>query len=744
MRVRAMTHAAIAALAVGVSGTAFAQDAAASQRGLDDEIVVTAQKREQNLQDVGVSVTAFSGKMMADLGFRNSTDLIAQTPGLQLVSPNGGSSNFFALRGVTQNDFTDHQESPVATYIDEVYVSQAAGTGFQLFDLDRVEVLRGPQGTLFGRNATGGLVHFLTKKPGDVLDGYLTVGVGSYDQVRAEGALGGPLGEGIKARISAATDHYDGWLKNRIGPDLNNGNNVAGRFQLLLEPVDDLSILLNVRGSRQRIRAGAYSHATGVIGPDGLGQFVGANENPYGTCAGCDQNGYVDNDGNIWKGDYNTIGFNRVKSWGGTATVNWKAGDISLTSITDISRLRKRYLEDSDASPVNFLTFGLSSDVDQFSEEFRLNGDHGAFRWVAGVFYLDIDGDYGSRFNLPQLDTLLNNVYDQKSKSLALFGQAEYDLGDQFTAIAGLRWSRDRKRFAYLSAAEDNAGNPLGTILDYSLATTPQAKDKTSDWSARVQLNYKPTDDVLLYASWNRGLKGGGYNAPLDVSGIFDPVTGIPDLARMKFRSEVLYSYEAGVKYTLPDRLGRFNASIFHYDYHNYQAFDFQGLTQFVFNAPARINGIDAELALRPAPGLDLSFGASLLDAKAKRIPLPDGSRAIRDIVLAPDVTLNGMIRYEWPMFGGSVAAQLDGRYLSSHYFNISNAPTTREKGYAVGNVRVSYTTADDRITIAAFAKNITKNQYRIIAFDVSSLGLVENYPGMPRWFGLELSYSIR
>tara|TARA_B110001454_G_C12722802_1_gene435520 strand:+ start:1357 stop:3573 length:2217 start_codon:yes stop_codon:yes gene_type:complete len=730
--------------AVLVSSGATAQERTNDDPGLSDIITVTAQKREQKLQDVGVSITAFSGENLKDLGFTTSTDLVQQTPGLQLISPNGGSSNFFSLRGVTQNDFTDHQESPIATYVDEVYVSQSAGTAFQLFDLDRVEVLRGPQGTLFGRNATGGLVHFLTQRPTDSLDGYLTVGGGSYKQFRAEGAMGGPIAHHVSLRLSAATNHHSGWLKNRLGPDFNNGDDTSGRAQLLLEPKDDLNILLNLRGSRQNIRAGTYSHATGVLGQDGLGQFVKPDENPYGTCMGCDLNGYVDSDGDIHTGDYNTPGFNHVKAWGSTGTINWKKGDIGLTSITDYSHLRKNYLEDSDASPANFLTFGLSSDVSQLSQELRLNGDHGSVRWVAGLFYLNIDGNYFSQLALPLNDVALNNSYQQRSKSFALYGQGEYDLTRNLTFIAGLRWSQDRKRISYHSAATDNQGADLGTILDFNPSITPIARDKTSDWSGRMQLNYKPNNDLLLYGSWNRGLKGGGYNAPLDVSGIFDPISGQPNLARMKFGSEVLYSYEAGIKYTLPDRIGSFNAAAFHYDYHGYQAFDLQGLTQFVFNTPARINGIDAELSLRPALGLNVSAGLSLLDAKARNIPLPNGSKATRDIVLAPDVTLNGMVRYEWAALKGYLSAQIDGRYISSHYFNISNAPTTYEGSYGVANLRFGYTTDDGKVQISAFAKNVTKTKYRVIAFDVSSLGLVENYPGMPRWFGIELTYSIR
>lgn len=715
---------------------------AAAQESAPGEIIVTAQKRAQNAQDVGVAITALSGDQLQKLGVSTSSDLVAQTPGLQLVSPNGGSSNYFSLRGVTQNDFGDHQESPVATYVDEVYVSQSAGTGFQLFDIDRVEVLRGPQGTLFGRNATGGLVHFLTRRPTFTPNGYVTVGLGSYDQVRAEGAYGGPISDTLAFRLSAETNHHDGYVKNRLGRDLNNGNDNAARLQLLFKPTDDFQALLSVRGTRQQVRAGAYEHATSVLGADGLGRYVGANENPYGTCPGCDPNGYADTDGNPYAGDYDKVGYSHIRTFGTTANLSWDTGPVTLHSITDYSYLRKRYTEDSDASPTSYMTFTLGSDVDQFSQELRADGKSGALSWVAGLYFLSIDGTYSSRIGLPLFDTDIVANYRQKTRNYSAFGQMEYALSPRLSLIGGLRWSEDRKSIDYLATLEDNAGADLGTVFAFSTATTPLARMNKGNWSARAQVNFKPVDTLLLYASWNRGLKGGGFNAPADVSGIFD-ASGQADVARMRFGNEVLYSYETGAKLTLPGGLGHINGALFHYDYDGYQAFDLQGLTQFVYNTTARISGADLEWFLAPYRGVTLSGGATFMDAKARNIPMPDGSHVTRRIVLAPDVTLNGVARYEWAIGGITASVQADAKYMSSHYFNISNAPTTYQKGYTVANARVGLTLAEGRIDVAAYVKNLTKTRYRVIAFDISSLGLTERYPGRPRWFGVEATLHL-
>jgi len=197
-----------------------------------DEVIVTAQKREQKLQDVSVSITAFSGEAMRELNMANSVDIAGQTPGLNVGTPVGeGNNPSITLRGVGLNDFNDNNEGPIAIYRDEVYQAAMPGLTFQLFDLERVEVLRGPQGTLYGRNATGGLVHFISNKPSEEFGGFLDLSLGDNGQVKAEAAIGGALGESVQARLSVATNQYDGYVKNRIGPDGNEGDSTAYRLQ---------------------------------------------------------------------------------------------------------------------------------------------------------------------------------------------------------------------------------------------------------------------------------------------------------------------------------------------------------------------------------------------------------------------------------------------------------------------------------------------------------------------------------
>ncbi|NKB39043.1 MAG: TonB-dependent receptor plug domain-containing protein [Gammaproteobacteria bacterium] len=214
----------------------------ASHAQLLEEVVVTAQKREQNLQDVGVSVTAFSGDQMQKLGFVESQDIIAQTPGLELLNYGGGSIVSFNIRGVGQNDFLAHQEAPVALYIDEAYQPSNITTRFSLFDIDRTEILRGPQGTLFGRNSTGGLVHFVTAKPTQELDGFVDVTLGEESRRRVEAAIGGGLTETVSGRVSMVYNGNNGLIENDIGPDQREADDYAVRGQLLIEPSDDLNI----------------------------------------------------------------------------------------------------------------------------------------------------------------------------------------------------------------------------------------------------------------------------------------------------------------------------------------------------------------------------------------------------------------------------------------------------------------------------------------------------------------------
>ena len=284
------------------------------QAAVIEEIVVTAQKREQNAQDVGIAISALTGEQMRQLGYGSAQQVTAMAPGVQTVQPNGEANYAIAMRGVASSDFTTNVESPVAVYLDEVYISQMSGTGFMLFDMERVEMLRGPQGTLYGRNATGGLAHFVTVKPSQEASGYGQFTVGRYDQIKFEGAVGGPLSDTVSARLSLSTHNNDGYVKNRLlDKRLNNADDSAVRGQLLFEPTDSFSLLFNARRSEQDIDTGFFEHVTanveGMLTPNEVNEVLG----------------YIDNDGDVYEGDYDRDGHNKLETEGYTATLKWDA-----------------------------------------------------------------------------------------------------------------------------------------------------------------------------------------------------------------------------------------------------------------------------------------------------------------------------------------------------------------------------------------------------------------------------------
>jgi iron complex outermembrane recepter protein len=231
--------------------TSLAVAPACLQASVLEEVFVTATKRQQSVQDVGISISAYTGNQLEQLGFDNAQQVTAMAPGVHTIQPNGEANYAIAIRGVASSDFTTNVESPVALYVDEVYVSQMSGAGFMLFDMERVEILRGPQGTLFGRNATGGLVHYITRKPTAEFDAYLKGTVGDYDQFKVEGAVGGG-NETVSARLTASYHENDGYITNRLDPGnkLNNADDLALRAQLLFSPQENIDILFNARACK--------------------------------------------------------------------------------------------------------------------------------------------------------------------------------------------------------------------------------------------------------------------------------------------------------------------------------------------------------------------------------------------------------------------------------------------------------------------------------------------------------------
>ena len=770
---------------------ARAQDESTPSAGLE-EVVVTAQKRAQNAQSVGISISAISGAELQASGASAATDITKSMPAVVMTQPNGPSSFSLSIRGVTQNDFADHQESPAAIYLDEVYISQMAGLAFSLFDVDRVEVLRGPQGTLFGRNATGGLANFITRKPTDADEGYVDVTFGERNLTRVEGALNSPLAEGIDARLAFESNHYDPLFKNVAGgaAAAENGNDWALRTEFLFDLPGAAQLLLTGRYARQDVNAGSWEErATYNVAP-GVDGFLPANLNYYGTCPGCNASG-VPNSGPFTIRD-NLSGFAKIKTSGISARYTQNLSGVTLSAIGDFQRLNKDYQEDSDASPTTLYEFFNGSKVTQESLELRLNGGDQKVNWTAGLYGLRIDGDYyeggiGPAFFAAQQfisSTNPNNAcypfegawpygdcttffrsggvpgpdggvpatrapYTLLTRSYAAFGQLEYRLTELIGLTIGGRVTRDQKDYHYTwYPYELFPSDPSNRTTILTPPYIPELGNALFDYqrslsntlfSGKAQVDLHLSDSVLGYVSYNLGVKGGGFTAPLF------PIT-ITDLSTLQFRPEKLSSYEVGIKSEFLDHRLRVNAAAYYYDYHDYQALLYTiGNEQLIVNANARHEGSEADITWAPNASWRFGLGLSYVDAIVMDVDAR-GTGVRGDYVPpnAPRWSGDAKVRYTLPFGPGALSLQLDGNFMTHFWFNLSDTPVVEQAGYGIGNARLFWTPTSGKYEVGAWVENLTNRHYGVMGFDNTAVnGLAQLYPGNPRWWKAHVTYHF-
>lgn len=768
------TAAIVPAFALLASAPALAQEAAAET----DTIVVTAQKREQNIQDVPIAITALGANALAERGTMDSDTLGGAVPGLQITNLGSQGIAIFTIRGVSQNDFSDQNEAPNAIYVDGAYRSFIGTAGFTMFDVDRVEVLRGPQGTLYGRNATGGLVHVINKKPTRTFEAYGELEAGERNLIEGRAAVSGPLSRDIQARLSFATKHNDGYILNtRTGKHQGGANNWSGRLQLQLAPEDsDSSLLLSAHYSKDDVKGSTLYDSKRaiidfadpgrrIINPSSNAQYVafceavfGANTpapmniTPTSNCAGwqdpAPNNPYVS--------EFDNPGVSRREIYGATVTANLALSDsVDLVTISDFLRLDRTIGVDTDGTGFRMFNFASDAKSNQLSQEVRLTGKSGGVNWVAGLYYLWIDHSIRTGIDaLPDTYTLINanpdtlfpfktdNGIRQTTESYAVFGQAEVPLGNALSVIAGLRWTQDKNRIEinptctngflpFACAVVAPAGSVQGDGFTDANSGGLNRQSK-GDWSGRLQFNYRPNNDVLLYAGVTRGQKGGGFNASA-IAGITAAIT--------PFKPEVLTNYEAGFKTTLMGGAMHVNGSGFYYDYKNYQAYTLTGLTPTIFNTDARVIGAEVELDVEPVRGLTLNGSLAYLDAIAHNVPsnlLGSGvNLGDQRMPQSPKWSANGLIRYEFDALGGIIGLQTDARYNSRRFFNTVNHPALTDPEDFVVNARISYATADNRWEFALWGKNLTNATVYASGFDLAGTnGTTPLAVAPPRWFG--------
>lgn len=809
---------------IGLALAAASISFSASAQNVLEEIVVVAQKREQNLQDVPIAITAFTGAQMNALGVSESFDIAAFSPGVHISGNLAGQNTQFSIRGVTQNDFNDIIEAPNAVYLDEGYIAVAQAQTFTVFDVQRVEILKGPQGTLFGRNATGGLVHFISNAPSfEGIEGYVDVEVGQFDSAAnanrylVEAAVGGPLSDTVAARAAIRYSKQDPYLKNLYEPDdqlpflgqpgegagadLGDDDTMAARLRFAFQPRDDLRMDLSFNYAKSEVATGPYQskstvgivtnvngstelinvidtpadesrltivvdengNDTGLDGgadiEDGDGFFPGGGGGLPGRLApGADFFGYLDPDGDdfTFSGDFAFADQGSTETSGVNFKLVWDMSDsMSFTSITDYKKYDKLLFIDVDAAPVNQLANYAGVDSSSFTQELRLSGETSKSRWVTGFYYLNIDsmsdnglkgpqGSFADVFGGVPID--VGTVAQLETNSYSLFGQYEYDINDKLTVIAGLRGMREEKDFdLVLGVAPSDGASVVNTSacfsgqLDACFPGTGVAyQDSFSKnlWAGKLQLSYDMTEDLMLYAGINRGVKAGSYNAPL-----LGAYFGSGGDAGLPYDEEVLTSYEAGFKATLGDGSTRINGTAFYYDYADYQAFLFVGVGGVVVNQDADNYGAEIEIQTSPAAGLDFILNAAYFDATVKDVQLRNGSPLPTfdaDPTYAPEFQATGLARYAFDAFGGEVAVQTDVSYSDSYYYNLRNFDADKFPSYVVANAQVSYATDDWLATLAI--RNLTDERPGIQGFDLATLcGCNEVSYRAPRYYSLSI-----
>ncbi|QXQ07786.1 TonB-dependent receptor [Sphingosinicellaceae bacterium] len=772
--------------------------AAASDLG--GEIIVTAQKRSQRVQDVGIAITAYSGAQLRALNITDSRELASFSPGVHTGGNIAGQNTQYTIRGVTQNDFADIVEAPNAVYLDEGYIAVAQGQTFALFDIDRVEVLKGPQGTLFGRNATGGLVHFITVKPDlDKVEGFVDLKYGLYESVgtpgtfHGEAALNVPLSPKLAVRAAMMWNKSDPLLRNEYpvgavggapgagaGANLGDDDTLAGRITTLFKPSETSSFTLSVNAARSRMATAPYQAKSTIAHFNAAGELVdvtntaagetrasiAANGSDAGTDTdnngvfgdsfgrpnpGGDFFGYKDPDGPDFRtsSDFAFKKQDHVKTIGANLTGDVELSDaVTLTSVTDYKHFSKLLFVDVDGGPGNQAANYAGVHASTVSQEFRLNGKVDNVNWVAGLYYLHIDNHAINGLKFPVGSVVPGAPFDLgldaklKTDSYSAFGQFDWQFAPKLTLVLGGRIIQEQKKYDFFQAIYATTGSRDAqdgppTIIGPDAGKPYADKRGQTLWAGKAQLEYRPDSDLLLYVGINRGVKAGSYNAAL-AGGLPVPITAIP------YKAEVLTSYEGGFKYTFPDGRTRFNAAGYYYDYKNYQAFLFTGVSGVVINANDTTYGGEAELFTSPIPGLDAGVSVSWFDATVKNVPLRVGGPISRDVkpVYAPQLQGTAILRYGFDAFGGRLSIGGDAEYTGAFYYNLRNFTADRYNRVIMVNTSVIWTLRDLQLSFAV--KNVTDVRAGVQGFDLASFcGCNELSYKPPRLFQVGARYDF-
>lgn len=725
------------AISLCLSGAAFAQQT--EEPALVDEITITAQKREQSVYDVGGTLAVAGAETLQSRRVEQVKDLAALTPNVDVKEQVPGAMPIITIRGVGLDDFSSANNPSAGVYIDEVYLASLAQMNFDFFDIERVELLKGPQGTLYGRNSTAGALNVLTAKPS--FGGFAAraaAGIGNYESYEAEGMVNIPVSESFALRIAAKVIGQDeGFWFNRVqNRDIGRRDVWLGRVQARWA-AGNADVTLKLEGQRVRSEMG-QGEFMGVF-PSALSPTVACPGDPRCT----DFFGYRDPDGDPFKGDWSGDQFYDIDQWGATLRAEWDLGFATLTSVTGFQDFERSFYIDTDATPLRQTDFIQNDAITQFSQELRLAGDTDKLNWLVGAFYSSDDVDTDNPGFLQDLfNTTTYSFGKQETQSAALFGNGEWTLSPTLSLVAGLRYTWEEKAYqggtddlvslcpgSALSGAPCGAGPIRLSFIDETISDT--------NWSYKLGLNWKPMDDLLVYASVSQGVKSGGFFSGVTTnSGQLQP-----------YDPETLIAFEAGVKARLGGGV-QVTASLFHYDYSDVQTFirDTSGALpiQRLGNVDeATITGLDADLTWRPpaVDGLTLQLGLGLLDAELGAFAVtagtvPEGNR----LPNAPEVTFNASGAYDIPL-GADWSLQLQGgaKYSDSVFKDAINDPLLVQDSYWSFDGRIGVS-SEGGWSFSLWGKNLSDESHVVQGVNNGALGVGFRTYNAPRTFGVTVA----